>query len=91
MNLIPIYGMISSTGESAMTDEWNETFVEQKVTYILEHEGQVIIIENVPARVDYQTGERYFSPETVEHLQQMIWQPKKPARMVKTPVYEYAA
>ena len=70
--------------------KWNETFVEQTVTYTLEMEGKVIIIENVPARVCLETGERLFSPETVERLQQMIWSPQKPKRIIQTPVYEFA-
>ena len=64
--------------------------VEKRVINLLEMEGRVYIVENVPARVDLETGERYFSPETVEHLQNIIWEPKKPVRMVETPVYEYA-
>jgi YgiT-type zinc finger domain-containing protein len=34
--------------------------VEQKVTYTLEINGKFIIIENVPARVCLETGERFF-------------------------------
>ena len=30
---------------------WNETLVEKTVTYTLEMEGRVVIVENVPARV----------------------------------------
>jgi YgiT-type zinc finger domain-containing protein len=55
-----------------MSDEnWNETLVEKKVKYILELEDRIIVVENVPARVSLETGERYFAPETVERLQQM--------------------
>jgi hypothetical protein len=57
----------------------------------LEREGQVIIIENVPARVNVETGERYFSPEVVERLQQTIWHGEKPDRIIETPVFEFAA
>ncbi len=48
-------------------------FVEQEVTYTLEIDGKFIVIENVPARVCVETGERLFSPQTVEILQQTIW------------------
>jgi YgiT-type zinc finger domain-containing protein len=71
-------------------DNWQEPLVEQKVTYILELEGKFIIIENVPARVNVETGEQYFSPEVVEQLQQTIWEEKKPQRIVETPVFEFA-
>lgn len=71
-------------------DIWNETIVEQKVTYTLEINGKFIIIENVPARVCLETGERFFSPEIVEQLQKMIWEDKKPTRVIETPVFEFA-
>lgn len=72
-------------------DKWQEPLVEQKVTYILELEGKFIIIENVPARVNVETGEQYFSPEVVEQLQQTIWAEKKSHRVVETPVFEFAS
>lgn len=71
-------------------DKWNETMKEAKVTYILEMDGKVFIIENVPARVCVETGEQFFSPETVERLQQTIWGREKPKKVVETPVYEFA-
>ena len=70
--------------------EWEETLVERRVTYTLEVEGRLVIIENVPARVCLETGERFFSPETVEHLQQIIWEKQEPKRMVEAPVFEFA-
>lgn len=69
---------------------WNERLVERKVTYTLEVGGQLYVIVNVPARVNVDTGEQLFSPETVERLQQMIWEQKQPARVIEVPVYEYA-
>ncbi len=59
----------------------NKSLRYTKVTYTLESDGKFFIIENVPARVSDETGEEYFSPETVEQLQQTIWghkAPKKP-------------
>ena len=74
-----------------MKHSWQEPLIEQNVTYILEIEGKFIIIENVPARVNVETGEQYFSPDVVEQLQQTIWDQKKPHRVVETPVFEFAA
>ena len=68
-----------------------ETFEEQQVTYVLEQQGKVLIIEHVPARVCRETGERLFAPETVERLQQIIWEQRKPTRIVETPVFEFVA
>ena len=67
----------------------DETFVEQKVTYTLEVQGRFIIIEQVPARVSLQTGERFFSPETVERLQAIVWEKQAPSRVIETPVFEF--
>lgn len=67
-----------------------ETFVEQKVTYTLEVDGRFVIVENVPARVCVETGERFFSPEVVEQLQKIIWEDRNPVRTIETPVFEFA-
>lgn len=68
----------------------DEKLVEQKVTYTLQVNDQLIVIENVPARVNTETGEQLFSPDTVEHLQQMVREQKKPKRVMQVPVYEFA-
>ena len=67
-----------------------ETMVEALVTYTVEHQGKFYIIEHVPARVCNETGEEYFSPETVEHIQEFIKGGRKPVRVIETPVYNYA-
>ena len=66
-----------------------ETMVETEVTYTLEHEGNFYLIKHVPARVCKETGEQYFSPETVEHIQALIKGKKPPVKVIETPVYEY--
>jgi len=67
-----------------------EEFSEQEVTYVAEVDGRVIIIERVPARVSLSTGERLYSPETVERIQAIIWGQAPPARTVSAPVYEFS-
>lgn len=67
----------------------SETMVNTEVTYTLELNGKFYIIEHVPARVCQETGEQFFSPETVEHIQTLIKGGKRPTRVVETPVYEY--
>ena len=69
----------------------HETLVEMSVTYSIEVNGRFVIIEDVPVRVNVETGERYFSPETVECLQQAVWERCQPIRTIETPVYDYAA
>jgi YgiT-type zinc finger domain-containing protein len=72
-------------------EAWEETFEEQKVTYVLEQQGKVLIIENVPARVCQETGERLFAPETVVRLQHIVWEQRQPSRIIETPVFEFVA
>lgn len=64
--------------------------VERRVTYTLQRDGQFYVVENVPARVDEETGEQYFAPSTVERLQEVILSRQKPDRVVETPVYKYS-
>lgn len=66
-----------------------ETMVKRRVTYTLEVRGKLVVVENVPARVCLETGEQFFSPETVEKLQQMAWGKLQPKRTVQTPVYDF--
>ena len=68
----------------------SETMIETEVTYTIEHDGKFYLIQHVPARVCKETGEQYFAPETVEHIQALIKSNKKPDKVVETPVYEYA-
>jgi hypothetical protein len=53
------------------------------VTYTLELNGKLVVVEHVPARVDLETGERFFTPETVERLQQVAWEQRQPTLLVK--------
>ena len=75
-----------------MPDEsvWNETLVEQSVTYHIEVNGRLLLVENVPARVNVETGKRYFAADTVERLHRAVWEQCPPVRTIQTPVYEYA-
>lgn len=63
----------------------------RKVTYTVEVEGRLVVVENVPARVCLETGEQFFAPETVERIQAIVRGERKPVRTVQTPVYEFAA
>jgi hypothetical protein len=75
--------------ETEMSLRQEEKLVERRVTYALELDGKFYIIENVPARVDEETGEQFFSPSTMERLQQIILKHTEPNKVVETPVYDY--
>ena len=72
-----------------MKTNLQETLVEKKVTYTLNLNGKIVLIKNVPARVNEETGEEFFSPSTVERLQQTILETEKPDHFVQIPVYNY--
>jgi hypothetical protein len=72
-------------------DSSTERFREERVTYTLQVGDRFFVIENVPARVSELTGERFFSPETVERVQAIVWGQGKPVRVLETPVFQFAA
>lgn len=67
-----------------------EMLTDKEVAYTVYKGGKFYIVENVPARVDAETGEQYFSPKTVENLHQIILGERKPVRTVQTPVFNFA-
>ncbi len=79
--------MIKRKGRNKMFRE--EKLVEQKVTYSIFMDDKFYIIENVPARVNPETGEQYFSPGTVEKIHNIIHSQLKPVKTIKTPVFEF--
>jgi len=68
----------------------NETPVKKRVTYTLSLNGRLILVENVPARVNEETGEQFFSPATVESLQQTVLGSQEPDHFIQIPVYNYS-
>lgn len=72
-----------------MTSNQEEKLVERHVTYTLEMEGKLYVVENVPARVDEETGEQFFSPSTVERLQRIVLEQAEPRKVIEIPVYKY--
>jgi hypothetical protein len=73
------------------TDYSDETFRLEQVTYSMQVGDRFVVIENVPARVSIRTGERLFSPDTVERIQAIVWGAGKPVRILETPVFQFAA
>ncbi|MGR3310455.1 MAG: type II toxin-antitoxin system MqsA family antitoxin [Candidatus Brocadiales bacterium] len=65
--------------------------VERKVSYTIEFKERLHIIEHVPARECLQCGEKLYSPETVEKIQNAIWQNRKPDKVIETPVIDYVS
>ena len=70
---------------------WKELLVEKNVNYVMEEDGELVIIEKVPARVNLETGEQLLSTKTIQRLREMIKDRKEPSRVIKTPIYEFPA
>ena len=49
-----------------------------------------MIIENVPAEVCTQCGERFIRGDVAEKIQQIVWNRPATPRSKKVPVYEFA-
>ncbi len=72
-------------------DRCSGEYVEKNVTYTIFYGGRFHIIEGVPAKECSKCGDRVYAPETVEKIQQAIWNLKKPVRVVESPVIEFAS
>ena len=64
---------------------------EQMVTYTIQLEEKLVVVEHVPAKVCDQCGERLYSPDTVERLQKTVWEQRSPSRVLQTSVFDFAA
>ena len=74
-----------------MNQSSSESFAAARVTYTVELDGRLIVIENVPARVSMQTGEQFFAPETVEQIERIVHGGRASARTVPATIFEFAA
>jgi len=70
---------------------WKDLLVDKDVNYLMEEDGELVIIEKVPARVNPETGEQLLSSKTVQRLREMIKERRSPSRVIETPVYEFPA
>lgn len=59
MNPIQCFGLTFEEGGKYDAQD-GEHLVDRRVTYSVEIDGKFVIVENVPARVDEQTGETSF-------------------------------
>jgi YgiT-type zinc finger domain-containing protein len=60
--------------------------IETTVNYTREYQGRLDLIQHVPERVCQETGNEFFAPETVEHVQELIHPGATPAPVIETPV-----
>lgn len=70
-------------------EQEEKQLVNKLVTYSVELNGELILVKNVPARVNQDTGEEFFSPETIVRLQDIILGDEKPLNSIQVPVYQF--
>lgn len=63
-------------------------YEERKVVHTVRHQGQVVVIDHVPAEVCSVCGDVLLKPETVRQIEMLLRTATQPASMV--PLYEYA-
>jgi YgiT-type zinc finger domain-containing protein len=64
---------------------------EKMVTFTAWAEGQLVVIERVPALVCEACGETYYTPEVVDRVQSLIASDAQPDRTVEAAVYQLPA
>ncbi len=65
--------------------------VEQRIRYSLTIDGQLLVVDNVPAEVCPNCGEVTLSPSVVNSLYKIVETPAEPLRTIQTPVFDFAA
>ncbi len=63
-------------------------YEERKILHTVRHQGQVMVIDHVPAEVCSVCGDVLLKPETVRRLEQLLTNPTQASTTV--PLYEYA-
>lgn len=63
------------------------TYEERLITHTVRKNGEVIVIDHVPAEVCSVCGDVLLKPETVRHIEKLLKSRHEPSRTV--PLYEY--
>ena len=61
----------------------------QLITYSQIYNGQLVAVENVPADVCPRCGEQYFSKETADQIQKVIYSGDA-AKKLEVPLFDYS-
>ena len=63
-------------------------YEERLIVHTVKHQGQIIVINDVPAEVCSICGDMLFTPETVRQIERLLQMKTHPAKTV--PLYEFA-
>jgi YgiT-type zinc finger domain-containing protein len=61
----------------------------RKVTFVYDYEDDYFFIENVPAEVCMQCGEKTYSPEVTDEVLRVVKKKLNPVKTVQVPVFDY--
>ena len=63
--------------------------VAQNVTFLYEQDGQVLVIQNVPAEVCTTCGEKTFAPDIADEILKFAKRRFVPIKLIEVPVFDY--
>ena len=63
---------------------------EKRVTFTYEEDDKCLLVENVPAEVCTECGEKTYSPEVTDQLLRFAKEEFRPIRKIVVPVFDYA-
>ena len=64
--------------------------IKGKTEHISRVDGQLVEIKEVPCEICQQCGEKYFDPQTIRRLEQIVKLKTKAKEYITLPVYSYA-
>ena len=65
-------------------------FHPQRVQHVFDVEGQMVMVENIPARVCDRCGDETFDRETAEHVRRIVHGEAHPMKRLSVDVFAYA-
>ena len=68
----------------------NTAFHQQLVEEVFHIEGQLVMVEGIPARVCDRCGDATFDRQTTEGIRRMVHGEKRPTRRVNMDVFAFA-
>jgi len=68
-----------------------DTFQETTTTHVVNYEGCVIVIKNVPCEECVQCGEKFYSDEVAQHLEKLVAAAKQLMQEISVIDYNKAA
>jgi YgiT-type zinc finger domain-containing protein len=60
------------------------------IRYTTEYVGRVVVVDNVPALVCDQCGEKLFEPNVAARLQELVWGRRGQPRKLQVDGYDYS-